>query len=54
MSRLTFHDLPGRLSRRAAKVGRGVRALVRTPVLAATNLVSGARWSTRRTRPSSP
>ena len=40
MSRLTFHDLPGRLSRRGAKVGRGVRALVRTPLLGVASRVS--------------
>ena len=40
MRRPVFHDVRGRLSRRGAKVWRGVRALVQTPVLAAANLVS--------------
>lgn len=40
MRRPLFHDLPGRLSRRGSKLWRGVLALVQTPVLAATNLVS--------------
>ena len=40
MSRSMFADAPGRLSRRGKKVWRGLRALVRTPVLSVTNRIS--------------
>lgn len=41
MRRPVLHDFPGRLSRRAAKVWRGGRALVRTPALGVVSRVSG-------------